>query len=452
MDATTARLAQYASSLDISRLPAIAVHETKRRIIDSIACAVGAYDEEFSGSIRGFAGRYSGQATARIWGTGQRSSVEMAGFANATMVRYLDLSDTYLSASAGHPSDMIAGLMALAEAEAASGTTLIAGIVAAYELYCGLCDATALSSKGLDQSNGAAIGAAGGASRILGLSAAQTENAISLALDGSVSLFNVRSGALSDWKACAGPNSARNGIFAALLARDGVTGPTAIFEGKGGLFEITGPLDIRVGVGQTPLIVNTHLKFHPVCYHGQSAVDAAVSLSGRVGIDRIAGITVETYDASVKVMGADPSRWAPTTRETADHSLPFTIAVALSGGKLTSADYLPARLVDAGLKAIMDKVQVVRSDTYTAAYPQQAASKVTIRTTDGRALSAEQVEPKGHVMNPLSDSELDAKLLNLLPPRLGEEQARRVLGLAWGIDAADSVVPLIDALAFDAAP
>lgn len=448
MDATTVRLAKYASSLDIASLPAVAVHETKRRIIDSIACAMGAYDEEFCGSIRAFAGRYNGRQTARIWGSGVRSSVEMAGFANAAMVRYLDLSDTYLGKSAGHPSDMIPGLMALAEAEGASGSALIAGIVAAYELYCGLCNSTVLSASGLDQSNGAALGAAGGASRILELSAEQTNNAISLALTGSVSLYNVRSGILSDWKACAGPNAARNGIFAALLARDGVTGPTAIFEGKGGLFEITSPFEFQLSHGELPLIARTHLKFHPVCYHGQSAIDAAVSLAAKVEIGQIAEIKVETYDASVKVMGSDPSRWAPTTRETADHSLPFTIAVALSTGKLAAADYLPARLKDAGLKAIMDKVQVARSDAYTSAYPEQAAARITIRTQDGREIAAEQVEPKGHVMNPLSDSELDAKLLNLLPPSLSAQQARRVLDLAWKLDGAESVVPLIDALVF----
>ena len=448
MDATTIKLAELAHGIDVANLPAVAVHEAKRRVIDSIACAVGAYDEEFCASIRAFAGRYSGQQTARIWGTGARSSVEMAGFANATAVRYLDFNDTYLSRSAGHPSDMIPGLMALVEAEGGDGPALIAGIVAAYELYCGVCNSTKLAEKGLDQALCAAIGTAGGASRLLGLSAEQTANAISLALVANIHLNNVRSGTLSDWKACAGPNAARNGIFAALLARDDVTGPTEVFEGKGGLFDLVAPFEFQHGSADARLILETHLKFHPVCYHGQSGVDAAVALSSQVALADVSEIRIETYAAAATAMGGHPSRWAPTTRETADHSLPFTVAVALSTGKLVSSDYDEERLTDSMLKDIMAKVQVANSPEYSQSYPAQSPTKITIRTTNGQEISAEQKQPKGHAMNPLTDGELETKLLNLLPPGLTGQKARHLLDLAWTLDRAESVVPLVDALVF----
>src|SRR6478735_7029452 len=101
MDATTRRLARYAFGTDFSRLPGEAIHECRRRLVDSIACAAAASPEPFCGRVRTLAGRYSGSPSARLWGTGERTSVEMAAFANGTMLRYLDYSDTYLGKSAG---------------------------------------------------------------------------------------------------------------------------------------------------------------------------------------------------------------------------------------------------------------------------------------------------------------------------------------------------------------
>jgi 2-methylcitrate dehydratase len=449
MDQTTISLATAACGIHMASLPAAVVHECKRRIIDSIACALGAFDETFSASIRGFAGRTTSQPGARIWGSGERSSIEMAGFANATMVRYLDLNDTHLGKTAGHPSDMIAGLCSLAEANAASGPALIEGIVAAYDLYCGLCNATPLAARALDQSTCAALGAAGGASRVLRLSLDETAQAISLALSANLNLYNVRTGTLSDWKACAGPNAARNGIFAAQLAAAGITGPTAVFEGRGGLFDAIGAFEMTSGPN---LITDTHLKFHPVCYHGQSSVDVATALHSRIGLSEISGVEVETYETAVKAMAADQTRWAPTTRETADHSIPFTVGVALSTGRLTSSDYQSGGLENASLRALMAKIRVNTRDDFSAVYPLAAPARITVRTKDGKEFSAEQTHPKGHTQNRLSDGELETKLANLLPSRLEGRAARRLLDLAWVIDTADSVAPLIEATVFGPRP
>ncbi len=438
MDQTTRRLAQRVTETAIETLAPEAVRQTKRRLIDGIACAMGAHEEPFCAAIRQAAGRYSGQPAARIWGTGQVSSIEMAGFANGTALRYHDLNDTFLGASAGHPSDMIPALVALAEGHGATGARLLEGIVAAYELYCGLCDAAALGPRGLDQSMAAALGAAGGASRILGLDAGRTGNALALALGANVNLYNVRCGTLSDWKACAGPNAARGGIFAALLARDGVTGPTAVFDGKGGLAEVAGPLSFRDTA--LPRIVETRLKAYPVCYHGQSAVDAAIELSRSLHPEDIARVRVEVYETSAKMMGGDPTRWAPKTRETADHSLPFTVAVALTTGRLTSNDYLGPRLADPGLAAMMQKVAVEPAEDLTRAYPAFAGARITVTTRDGRTHAAERRQPKGHPDNPLTDDELAAKLTALWP---GGE---RILPIVEGLDDAPGVAPLVDSL------
>src|SRR5690606_12983378 len=143
----------------------------------------------------------------------------------------------------------------------------------------------------------------------------------------NMSMGQARRGPLSSWKGCAGANAARNAVFAAMLARDGFTGPAAIFEGEGGLFEIVGRFD-RELPRPGRMIGRTHIKTLPVCYHGQSAVLLALDMRNRLPAERIREIRVEAYRTAVDMMGKDPSRWAPTTHETADHSLPYTVAIA----------------------------------------------------------------------------------------------------------------------------
>ncbi len=446
MDNTIQSLARFVFEADIRRMPPEAVHECKRRLIDSVACAAGAYSEPFCERIRSFAQRYAGKPPSRIWGSGASTSMEMAAFANGTMLRYLDYSDTYLGKTAGHPSDMIAALVAVAEGCEADGSSLLAAIVVAYEVYCGLCDAVALAAHGLDQATCAVVGAAAGAGRLLGLNEEQLGHALSLALAANLHLYNVRCGTLSDWKGCAGPNGARNGVFAALLARDGITGPTAVVQGKGGLFEVLPRFDWQVGTASLPLIVSTHLKFHPVCYHGQSAIDAALKLRASVPLEQIAQIDVETYESAFRAMGSDSQRWAPSTRETADHSLPYTIAVALQEGCLLSQAYAPQRLGEARTKALMDKIRVTTSQPMTQQFPAKAQTRVTIRCVDGAVHSHLQEYPKGHASNPLSDAELEVKFMALYGAWGNAASASRTLEVLWSVDRLGSTVALVDAL------
>jgi 2-methylcitrate dehydratase len=446
MDATTLRIARHVAAADFDRLPERAIHECRRRIIDSVACAAAAYREPFCAAIRTFAGRYAGTPAARIWGSGERTSIEMAAFANGTMLRYQDYSDTHLGRSNGHPSDMIGGLVALAESFDLSGKDFVTATIVAYDVYCSLCDSTALATRALDQATCAAAGAAAGAARLLGLGETQAGEAISLALSSSLQLYNVRTGDLSDWKSCAGPNGARNGIFAALLAREGVTGPTAVVEGKGGLRDIVGELDWKIGPGEMPLIAGTHLKFHPVCYHGQAAVDAALALRDKVPVKAIEAIEVETYEAAFLAMGGDPTRWAPTNRETADHSLSYTIAVALLNGRLTCADYERERLGDPQTRRLMERIRVARSAELTEAFPAHSRSRVTIRLKDGSTYSHLQHDPKGSAANPLGDAELELKFFELYRAWGDAAAARRTLDMLWSVDRLASVSELVDAL------
>ncbi len=446
MDGTTERLARYALDADFTRLSPRSVLECKRRLVDTLGCALGAYDEPVSVKARALAARASGDPAARIWGSRSTSSPEMAAFANGVMLRLMDISDTYLGKSRGHPSDVTPAVLAVAECVHASGRDVIAALALAYDAYCSLCNAFDWNSAGWDQPLYGVVGSAVGAGRLLRLDRAQMENAISLALVPNMAMAQTRRGPLSSWKGCAGANAARNGVFAAMLAREGFTGPTAVFEGEGGLCDNVAPFEWELPpFGH--MITQTHIKSLPVCYHGQSAVLLALDLRARLAVADIEEIQVEAYRAAVDMMGKDPSRWAPTTHETADHSLPYTIAIALLDGAVTSRSFDSTRFTDPAVVALMQKVKVNEDSALSRAYPEGAPSRLRIKLRSGEVLAAERTYPAGHAKSPMTDAEVERKFRDMLSahparPRT-DELLQRLSSLEQCADVGRDVLALL---------
>ena len=168
MDASVSRIADYASTLAYGDLPAQVVHECKRRIIDTVGCALGAFDEEPSRIARALAARSEVPGGARVLGTGQRSLPELATFANGVMARYFDGNDVF-PGGGGHPSDVIPAVLAAVDVTSSDGPKAITGIVLAYEIYGGLFRAACMRDRGLDSVFYTAVASAVGAARVLGL-------------------------------------------------------------------------------------------------------------------------------------------------------------------------------------------------------------------------------------------------------------------------------------------
>lgn len=434
MDATTLRLVDFALEADYAAISPAAVHQCKRTTIDAFACAVAAYDEPLSAMARAVAARYPagpGLPAARILGTDTRVSPDAAAFANGVMVRLLDLSDMYGAKSAGHPSDVIPGILAVGEAIHADGRTVINSIALAYDLYCSFCEAIDFSSKGWDQPVFVGMACALAVGRLLDLPREQLGEALALTLAPNMALYQTRRGEVSGWKGCAAANASRNAVFAAYLARDGFTGPTAVFEGESGLWDIVGRFDWQVSRGW---ITRTHMKCFPLCYHGQSAVWAAFDLRQRLRIRDIRDIQVDSYPAAIRLMANDATRWAPTTHETADHSLPYVIAVALLDGEITSRSFAAARLSDPAVAALMRVVKVNESPDIAAQYPESAPCRLRITTAAGDVVVAECRYPKGHARNPMSDTELEAKFKDLFGRYGNDERRGAALAGLWDLD------------------
>ena len=426
-DTLADRLVAFALSTTFESLPGPVVVEARRRLIDALGCAAGALDEPAPGVARRVALSMGGETGSALIGGG-RSSPDWAAFANGVHIRYLDCNDTYLSLEPAHPSDNWAAVMAVGELVGGTGRDWIAAAAVAYEVQCRLCDAASIRARGWDHVTYGALSTALASAKLLGLDHAQSVHALGIAGTTSAALRLTRAGELSMWKGCAFAHAARNGVFAALLAREGMTGPAPLFEGDMGFFEqVSGPFEIeQLGGPSGPdwMLPRTSIKFVPAEYHSQSAIAAAFTLRERVGDpSRIVGLTIETFKVAVEIIGQDPEKWAPKTRETADHSLPYCTAVALLDGEVSASQFRLERLAEPRLRALVAATRVIEDPELTAGYPAGIPNRVSITLDDGTTLVEEVSFPPGHDKNPLTDAGLAVKFHGLADPTIGPDRA-----------------------------
>ncbi len=445
------RLARYVAGLSFDKLTPAAVHETKRRFIDSFATAVGAMPSEAYEVAKRCAARVSGNPSASILAFGT-SSPEWATFVNGLLIRYLDFNDTYLSKEPAHPSDNLAAVLAVGETVKAGGRDLITAAVLAYEIQCRFCDAASLRKHGVDHVTYGAISSCAAACKLMNLTVEQTAHALGIAGVCNTALRQTRSGELSMWKGCAFANAARNGVFAATLAAEGMTGPAPIFEGDLGFFKLVAreaftPAPFGAEPGNTDgfMINKTYIKFWPAEYHSQSAIDAALQLRAELkgDVSQVAHIDIHTFEASYSIIGKYPEAWAPRTRETADHSLPYCTAAALHDGDVTLATFDEARFTDPALVALTAKVKVLHDAALDPRYPKGIPNRIVLTLADGRTLAKEVEFPRGHAGNPMSDGEVETKFHGTAEPRYGRTKAEAILARCWDLENLTSVTELI---------
>src|SRR5437867_9132713 len=285
MDKTTQTLSGYVTSLRYADLSPHTVREAKRHLIDSLGCAMGGYRSEPAVIAREVAPAWSGVPSARLLGEGRPTMPEAAAFANSVMIRFLDANDTYIARGSGHPSDMLGALLAAAELEGASGKDLLLATVAGYEVFGALADQVSLRDRGWDQGVFVAPASAAGAGLLLGLSAVQMADAIAIAATANVATRQTRAGELAMWKGCATAAAGKAGLFAAQLAREGMTGPTAAFEGRHGVGEqVTGPFEIGELGGRDRSVGGGRTIFTAFAaeYHAQAPLAMALALRDKV--------------------------------------------------------------------------------------------------------------------------------------------------------------------------
>jgi 2-methylcitrate dehydratase len=443
-------LAAYAHGLRFESLGSNAVREAKLRLMDGLGCAMGALAEKPSRKAYAPVPLVGKGLRATLLAGGGDTSPEWAAWANGYAVRYLDWNDTYLSKEPAHPSDCIGAVLACAEAAGKGGKDLLMAMALSYEVQCRLCDAASLRAKGWDHVNYLLVSTALAAGKLLGLKEEQLAEAVNIALN-NLSTRQNRAGRLGEWKAGAAPNSARNGVFAALLAKEGFAGPEEMFEGKWGFQAlVSGPFQVETGKwggGERPFLVErTILKKHNAEIHSQSAVDAALALREKLpSLNQVEGVLIETHEAGYTIIGSGAEKWAPENKETADHSLPYIVSVALFDGEVGAAQYRPQRIKDPKVRKFLQRVKVQENKAYTAQYPAAQPNKVMVKLQSGKTLAEEAYYPRGHPGNPMGATEVEEKFRKLARASLNEKRVEAALAMVRKVEELKSVDRLVDA-------
>lgn len=446
-------LVDFAVDTTFASIPQAAVRAAKARIIDSIGVAIAAYSEPPIEIARRVAQPSHGPRVARIWGSQVSTTVDMAAFVNGTMVRYLDFNDAWRTKDGHHPSDYLPAILALGEALGCTGSQTITALAVCYEVICRFADAVSFNNAGWDQPVTGAIGTALAAGNLLRLPREQMKHALSLAVVPNLCLFQTRSGELSMWKGVAGPNGARNAIFAALLAAEGMTGPEHPLSGEFGLCRkaLDGVMpEIAMPAGEKSWgwgITQSILKKFPVRDSCQLPILTALELRAKLGNSAISSIEIETYQTAWDGAIKDKELWAPKTRETADHSMLFSVACTLLDGAVTTDSFARGRFRDADILDLIGRIGVDVIEEFTDAAPNVRNCRITGVTQAGAKHVVHKAIHLADHARSLSDEEIEAKFIQCTAKGFDEERRAAVLREAWRFDEIANVGRFIDLIA-----
>jgi 2-methylcitrate dehydratase len=440
------QLARFAAGLRYEDLPEAVVRAVKRTILDTLGCAIGGYRTAPSRIAVGLASQVTATRGATVICGGMRTSQDLATFANGVMIRNLDFNDAYSTPiGGGHPSDSLAALLSSAEVAGRSGRDLILATAITYEVFCKLSDVLQIKGMGIDQATILGLAALVGSCRLMGLGQEQMLDAIGMTVGGNTALNQGRVGALSDWKFYATAEASRKAIFAAQLAQAGMSGPREIFEGPSGFFQVI----TRKAIGLPPLgepfgILRSTIKRFPLGQYAQSVADAALQLRS-AGIDpgQIAEINVAISRNAIRVMAGSPAKWQPTTRATADHSIPFALAVLLTYGAIDDQHYDESFLRDPKLLRLVSRVRCFPSESADAREKDFHLCDLEVVLESGARRSVRVEYTRGHWRNPMSDAELEEKFRPLARRQLSAGQTENLLRQLWSLESLPEAAALV---------
>ena len=400
------RLAAFATRASYDMLSEAAREQLKIRLLDSLGCAIGALGGEPVRLVRQYVNEFRCNGGCTLIGNG-KAAPDDATFYNGTLVRYLDYNDSYLAkGETCHPSDNLSAILAATEYADGNGRDLMTALAVAYQVQCRLSDEAPVRDRGFDHTTQGAYAVSAGISRALGLDAASAANAIAISGAAFNALRVTRTGRLSHWKGLAYPSTAANGIRAAFLARSGVTGPREVLEGQKGFMQvIAGYFAIDWMREDLERVTRTVVKRHNAEIHAQTAIDATLALRREHRIDghEVRYIEVEIFDVAVTIIGGgEGDKQIVHTKEEADHSLPYLIAVALLDDRVTPAQFAPDRIARTDVQDLLRRVSVHANERYSAQFPQSMPCAVSITLIDGRQYRHEVIDYPGLGAPPLS--------------------------------------------------
>jgi 2-methylcitrate dehydratase len=443
------RLGQFAADISFDKLPAGTVAAVKRLVLDTLGCALGAIDSEPARIAEATTPSIApGERGATLIGSGRRVSASGAAFVNGTQVRFLDFLDVYFTKDVCHPSENIPPAIACVEEAGGSGRDLIEAIVVGYEAEARLCDVLSFPAVNMHPASAAGFVVPLVAGKAWRQSAAVMAHGCVLGGARHMTLNSLLAGDLSMAKALAYSLSGAEAITAARLAGQGFTGPLASLEWVFEKLAQGKPGSIRLPLEHSDWrCARASLKRYPIQYALQAPAEAAADLHAKLQgkLDQVAAIAITMRPAQLANI-ADPSKFRPANRETADHSLPACVAMALADGKLTDAQFARERFRDADIVALLGKTKVAGSEDLNARFPRGRPAIIEVELTDGTRHRAEVDIPLGDAARPFDAGTVTEKFRELAEPAIGAAGVQKVTELVDGLDTLTTLAPLVAAL------
>ncbi len=451
-------LAAWAAGLNYESLPPAAVQSAKLFLFDSLGCALGGSQQPDVHIALEHFKEMGGRSACTVFVDGFRTNPVDAAFINALMIRAMDYNDIYWKADPSHPSDIIPGPLAICELKGLTGRDLILGIVVAYEIEMRLAEFAqpGIREYGWHHATITSIAAPIAAGRMLRLRPEQIQQAIGISASPSMCLGAVTAGRLTNMKNTVDPLATRSGVQAAQLAQRGYTGPEHVIDGKEGLThcfgKFGGTFNLKALTDNLPKCGGCHykitdcgMKSFPIEALSHAPLTAMMKCAREHNIMSadVAEIKVEVIARAADILG-DPAKYRPTSKETADHSLPYSLAVGLVDGMVTPLQFTQQRINDQSLHAVMDKIKVVPNQEFEALFPKFQPSRVTITLKDGRSYATRVDVPKGDPRDPMTEDEIAVKFNALGKEVVGEERCNQLRKTIMSLEEHNDVDALLD--------
>jgi 2-methylcitrate dehydratase len=454
------RIAQWVLAFDHAAVDARSIELMKHSVLDSLGCAILTLDEDCVSGVLNFVRSSGGNAQASLIGGGEKLPLTLATLANATLIRAIDFND-HLALNpntgaklGGHPSDNFAAILAVAEWRDLDGADVISMLLASYELY-GRIYKFLTPELPWDHTTTFGFTVPAVAARLLGLDADKAAHAIAISAAQSASLGVVRRGQLSHSKFLATALVAERGMEAAQLAAAGVTGPMTVFEdGRGiskGIFCSDDDLESLVApLGPMHMVEGVTIKAFPGMDTSQAAAEAAVKATAgrKLRARDIQSVALIMNDHPMTVdQTSDPGRRAPHSRETADHSIHYMVAVALLDGEMTPRQFENGRWFDPDVCDLMTRMTVTIDPGWSKRAPGGFPCTVRVKTTDGTETNVEVPFATGHARNKMNREQVIEKFRHCVDGKISTAHADEIIAAVNELDRMPSIRKLTELIA-----
>ncbi len=455
----TRQLARFAAGLTLEAIDPFARRAAIRHVIDTVGAMVAGSDQDTTLAVeRALAAAGVADGPVGMPGVARRYDALHAAYVGGTSGHGLELDDGNRPGSVHPGCVVVPAVLALTALRGCTGDELLRAVVVGYEAMCRIAAASHPRARWRGFHNTGitgVFGAAAACGSLLGFDAERMEHAFGIAASSAAGLFSFLAG--GDVKRTHPGHAAREGLQAALLAEAGLPGPANVLEFKEGFFNAfaggdTGAqdyssIDLMAAGDNNPksrfAVANCYMKPYASCRHIHAAIDAVLDIRATEDLapDQVAAVRVGTYGVAASHASVG---WTEMT--TAQMSFPFTVAIAVTRGRVTLADFGEAERTDPAVLDMAGRIAVSVDAECDADYPRRRAAKVELTTRDGRVFHRYVPEPYGAASNPLSDAALDGKFNGLAAPRLGTDRAAAALRLLWGLEGSKDLRPLLAAL------